>query len=178
METSWVCSALLIKGVHKEITSAFTSAVSPSGDTALGTEDKAHGHVLPTGSEGQEDAPHVHELVVIAVPTVLPAFPPAGTVHPKRKCVSILKASEAVTLHRVPTVVMSEHLAQTTTQRGGFLLSVLHWGHPTSAGSRPTPGSTDLCRQPLKLPESSSYEGISLAEQNCTCNQSEHRCRC
>lgn len=128
----------------------------------MGMEDKACGHVLPTGSEGQKDAPHVHELVVIAVPTVLPTFPLAGAVHPKRKCVSILKASEAVTLHHVPTVVMSEHLAQTTTQCGDFLLNILHWGHPTSAGSCPTPGSTDLWRQPMKLPESSSYKGISL----------------
>lgn len=54
----------------------------PPGDAALGT---------PTGSEGQEDAPHVHELVVVSVPAALPACPLASAVHPERKQLSTLK---------------------------------------------------------------------------------------
>ena len=57
---------------------------------------------------------------------------------------------------------MSEHLAQTTTQCGDFLLNILHWGHPASAGSLPSPGSSDHWRHAGKLPESSSYKSIFL----------------
>ena len=58
---------------------------------------------LPTGSEGQEDAPHVPELVVVAVPSALPAFPLASAVHPEWKRLSILKSSQAFTSPCVQT---------------------------------------------------------------------------
>ena len=52
--------------------------------------------ILPTGSEGQEDAPHGSELVVISVPAPLPAFCLAGdgAVHPEWKRLSILKSAK------------------------------------------------------------------------------------
>lgn len=168
METSWVRSALLIKRVHKEITLTSASAVSPYWRYFLGNEWlREFGHFLPTRSKGQEDTPHVHEFVVISMPSMLPAFPLASAVHPKWKHLSILKASKAITFHCVLTIVMSEHLVQTATQRGDFLLSTLDRGCPTSAGSLPTPGSSDLLRQPIKLPKSSSYEGIFLHWAEC-----------
>lgn len=124
---------------------------------SLGMKDKAWGRVLPTGAKGQEDAPHVHELVVVAVPPVLPAFPLAGAVHPKRECVSTLKPREAVTLHCVPAIVMSELRAHPPW---GLLLSIPHWGLPTSDPVLLHPGSTDLGGQPVTLTENSTYEGI------------------
>lgn len=49
---------------------------------------------LPTGSEGQEDAPHVPELVVVSVPSALPALPLVSAVHPEWKRLSILQSSK------------------------------------------------------------------------------------
>lgn len=61
------------------------------------------------------------------MPSTLPAFPLASAVHPEWKQLSILKSSNA-------DIVLSEQPVQTTTQCGDFLLSILDWGHPTSAG--------------------------------------------
>ena len=62
---------------------------------------------LPTRSDGQEDASHVHEFVVISVPSSLPAFTLARAVHPKWKHLSTLKSRKAMISHCSETVTAS-----------------------------------------------------------------------
>lgn len=51
--------------------------------------------ISPTRSEGQEDAPHGSELVVVSMPAPVPAFWLAGdgAVHPEWERLSILKST-------------------------------------------------------------------------------------
>lgn len=96
---------------------AFPRALSPWG--LLGVGDKGDPTPpAPTRSEGQEDAPHVPELVVVAVPPALPAFLPARAVHPKREQLPALQPSKAVTSRGVLMTVIGEQLGQATSQPG------------------------------------------------------------
>lgn len=158
METGWVCSALLIKRVHKKITPAFTSAVSPwrhfLGDGWL----REFGHFATYQVQRPRRCPsypwarcHIHAIRAASLPSC-------------QCCSSNMEASLDSETKQDNDISLCH---SNSDQRASAPNHPPMWGPLLSTGviqpwSFPTLGSSDLCREPINLPKGSSYEGIFL----------------
>lgn len=158
METGWVCSALLIKRVHKKITPAFTSAVSPWRHFLGNGWLREFGHFPTYQVQRPRRCPsypwarcHIHATHAASLPSC-------------QCCSSNMEAS-------LDSETKQDNYISLCHNNSDQWASGPHhhpmWGPFLNIGviqpwSLPTLGSSDLGSEPINLPKGSSYEGIFL----------------